>query len=257
MDVLAVDSLVRAVRTIRETGGGVPVWVTVFTSVGSGGVVAIGAWWQNRKLLPAQRRELRVSAEKAAVDIVDTALRVAQARITTLEQEVSGLTVTTGELRREGERRSHERTRLQSLLDLTLASRAELQQQLIDLVRAVGSALPDRPTPTGGSDAIVIVQSDDYGTIAYASDGIFNLTGWTPGELVGQPLRVLVPEESRHKHAELRHEYAKSPRVRTMGVGVHLHVLRRDGLQVAVDISLHPTGDGRVIALIKRTLPAD
>jgi PAS domain S-box-containing protein len=251
ISLLAALAQVKTVVAPTTSSNDISPWIALAAALLSGGVVGAASIWQSHRLLPAQKQEMKLSAEKAAVEIVETALRIAQDRIQALEDQIRELTHRIEELRDVIANTSGERRRLQAQLDLTLGQRAELQQQLIDLTKLMGEGRKFLKGPRS-SDAILIVHLDQQGTIAYTSDGIFTLLGYAPVELIDQSVRVLVPERVRAIHAEHRERYARDPQPRKMGSGLTLSARRRDGRDVPVDISLHPTGDGRVILLMKR-----
>lgn len=228
----------------------VPDWVVIMSSVGSGAIVGALNYIGNRRLRPAQEKAARLTAERAAVDIVETALRVAQDRISSLEAQITTLTTRIEELRDLVKNQQGDRSRLQGQLDLALTQRAQLQQQLIDLSRIIGEGKVKYLAEVRPPDAIIMVDLKS-GKIGYANDGIFGMFGYAPQEIIGKPLEVLVPEASRPLHDRQRENFARHPEQRPMGTGLPLFARRRDGENVPVDISLHPTGDGRVIALVK------
>ncbi len=95
-------------------------------------------------------------------------------------------------------------------------------------------------------DAIVIV--DAHGRIELVNVQTEQLFGHPRGELVGQPIELLVPERYRAAHPDHRRGYAIQPRPRPMGAGHdELFGLHRDGREFPVEISLSPLDtDGEV-----------
>jgi diguanylate cyclase (GGDEF)-like protein/PAS domain S-box-containing protein len=87
-------------------------------------------------------------------------------------------------------------------------------------------------------DAIVIV--DDAGRIRLVNAQAERLFGYSRGELIGQPLESLVPERHRARHVDHRHAFCHNPTARPMGVGLELCVVRKDGRELPVEISLGP-----------------
>lgn len=102
-------------------------------------------------------------------------------------------------------------------------------------------------------DAIVITDRD--GLIVQANRQVAAVFGWTPAELVGQPVEVLMPVNLRVGHPQLRERYLQSALPRAMGSGrSDLLGLRKDGSAFPVDISLSPmqTPEGLLVAAAVR-----
>lgn len=70
--------------------------------------------------------------------------------------------------------------------------------------------------------------------------------GYAGGELLGQPVEVLVPERYRHHHPGYRQGFQKNATARPMGAGRDLSGLRKDGSEFPVEIGINPvdTGEG-------------
>ena len=65
----------------------------------------------------------------------------------------------------------------------------------------------------------IIIDSDDKGTIIFASPGTEKLFRVPyPGELLGRSVEELVPDDIRDKHRSWRLEFNANPRVRRMGL---------------------------------------
>ena len=60
------------------------------------------------------------------------------------------------------------------------------------------------------------------------------------GELIGQPVEMLVPARFRGRHPRHREDYNAAPRARQMGAAMNLFGLRKDGTEFPVDIMLKP-----------------
>lgn len=98
-----------------------------------------------------------------------------------------------------------------------------------------------------------ILVSDDTGTITQANPSAEKLFGYGKGELTGQKIEILIPRKLSEKHLESRTKFQQHPHPRSMGQGMELHGLKKDGNEFPVEISLSPysTPEGRfVIAFI-------
>lgn len=104
----------------------------------------------------------------------------------------------------------------------------------------------------------VIVGDAERGTVALWNPAAESLFGYTSGEMVGKPISVLVPPNLRPRHE------AGLARVAATGHGplvdgggaVELPAVRRDGVQITIELTLAPLtdipGSGRfVLALIR------
>jgi two-component system sensor histidine kinase/response regulator len=87
-------------------------------------------------------------------------------------------------------------------------------------------------------DAFLVVDAD--GVIHLANEQCEKLFGYTRRELIGQKVEILVPDEIRPNHAELRASFHRDPTTRAMGALRDLHGRRKDGSLVPVDIALSP-----------------
>ncbi|MFN7919305.1 MAG: PAS domain S-box protein [Bryobacteraceae bacterium] len=100
-----------------------------------------------------------------------------------------------------------------------------------------------------------ILEVDASGCIAVANAATDRIFGYSPEELIGRPIELLVPEDVRGIHSTHRAAFARSPVVRPMGSGLKLQARHRDGSRVPVEISLSPLdGEGggmHTLALVR------
>ena len=87
-------------------------------------------------------------------------------------------------------------------------------------------------------DALLVV--DQAGTIVMANEQCAALFGYYREELQQQPLEMLLPGRLRPVHTAHREHFFTAPRTRSMGAGLQLFGLRKDGTESPVDISLRP-----------------
>jgi len=95
-------------------------------------------------------------------------------------------------------------------------------------------------------DAILVVGAD--GRIVLANPRTEQMFGYPVGELTGQVIEVLIPHQHRTHHVEYRAEFSEVPVTREMALHADLYGLRRDGSEVAIEVSLAPleTDEGRM-----------
>ena len=87
-------------------------------------------------------------------------------------------------------------------------------------------------------DAIVLVNEDGRITLVNAhAESIF---GYARKELIGKPVEMLLPERFRERHIGHRTAFQANPTIRRMGVGIELFALRKDGVEIPVEVTLSP-----------------
>ena len=96
-------------------------------------------------------------------------------------------------------------------------------------------------------DAIVMVNVT--GRIIMVNSQAESLFGHPRGELIGRPVEFLLPSRFHHAHLRHRAAFLEQPRTRTMGAGLELYGLRRNGVEFPVEISLSPleTEEGTMV----------
>lgn len=110
-------------------------------------------------------------------------------------------------------------------LYLAVASRAVAEEKF----RALLESAPD---------AMVIV--DQTGRIVLVNAQTEQIFGYSREQLLGNSLEMLLPEDTRERHTDLRTRYTISPQLRPMGAGLALRGRRNDGTVFPVEVSLAP-----------------
>ena len=90
-------------------------------------------------------------------------------------------------------------------------------------------------------DAILLVGAD--GLIRNANPRAEVMFGWSPSEMSGESVEMLVPEVLRDDHRRHRSAYRRRPASRPMGLGMELQAVGKDGVGFPVEISLGPARD--------------
>lgn len=85
---------------------------------------------------------------------------------------------------------------------------------------------------------------DELGTIRSASDQACQLLKYSPGELHGKAVELLIPARFRLAHIGHRIRFTDRRRTRLMKECPALTALCKDGSDLAVDISLSPVKRG-------------
>jgi PAS domain S-box-containing protein len=97
-------------------------------------------------------------------------------------------------------------------------------------------------------DAMVIVSTD--ARIALVNAETERLFGYSRAELLGNTIEMLMPARFRGQHGHHRQGYFADPKARSMGSGLELYGLRKNGSEFPVEISLSPieTAEGLLVS---------
>lgn len=98
-----------------------------------------------------------------------------------------------------------------------------------------------------------ILTTNSKGIITRANPSAERLFGYEKDELNGKKIEVLVPRRHTEKHVSKREGYIQHPHPRSMGTGMELFGLRKNGSEFPVEISLssfQSGGEKYVIAFI-------
>ena len=92
----------------------------------------------------------------------------------------------------------------------------------------------------GALTAFSVVVTDAEGRIVLFNPEAARLFGYEPGEVLGRPVELLVPESQRGAHERQRAAHAGSSQARPMGGGRELSARRKDGGLFTAEIALSP-----------------
>ena len=81
---------------------------------------------------------------------------------------------------------------------------------------------------------------DRAGIISSVNAAAEALFGYSRGQLIGQPIEMLIPERFRLNHLGDRQNYVADPQLRPMGANGEIFGRRKDGSEVPVEIGLSP-----------------
>ncbi|RMG01800.1 MAG: PAS domain S-box protein, partial [Nitrospirae bacterium] len=85
-------------------------------------------------------------------------------------------------------------------------------------------------------DAVVTV--DESGRVVYANPAVQSIFGYSPSELEGKPLDILLPSGMRKRHGEAVRRAALSGASRLGGKTVEVVAQGKDGRQIPIELSL-------------------
>ncbi|MBY0474504.1 MAG: PAS domain S-box protein [Nitrosomonas sp.] len=85
-----------------------------------------------------------------------------------------------------------------------------------------------------------MVMTNSDGEIVMVNSASEKLFGYSRQELIGKSIEILIPEEFRIHHPELRLTYIKESKSRPMGHGRDLYGLHRNGKKFPVEVGLNP-----------------
>ena len=97
------------------------------------------------------------------------------------------------------------------------------------------------------TEGILLV--NQQGLIAIANPAAEKLFGYEKGELEHKPVEILIPTRLGPRHTAHREHFHQNPYPRSMGIGLDLKGLKRDGSEFPVEVSLSPfkSSDGAFV----------
>ena len=96
---------------------------------------------------------------------------------------------------------------------------------------------------------IGMLMVDTNGLISLVNPYLTSLFGYSEAELIGQTIEMLLPEQHRQNHTQVREQYLNNPVIRQMGPGLNLTGQHKNGKIFPLEIGLNPieTEQGVVI----------
>ncbi|ATC63509.1 hybrid sensor histidine kinase/response regulator [Nibricoccus aquaticus] len=91
----------------------------------------------------------------------------------------------------------------------------------------------------GASPAVLVVVNAE-GRLLFASEEASRMSGYTQGELLALPIVALLPETSHERASVVVREFYGEPRAMVIGHATDIHVRRKDGGEIPVELSLRP-----------------
>ena len=108
--------------------------------------------------------------------------------------------------------------------------------------------LPFEDILNAAPDAMLV--SNEKGEIIFVNQQTKTVFGYSKDELIGKRIEVLIPSRYAGHHHKHVGSFFEKPNFRAMGSGTELFGLRKDGVEIPVEISLSPvqTDRGTLVA---------
>lgn len=105
-----------------------------------------------------------------------------------------------------------------------------INEQLKSTIVQVDTLIDENPD--------IIFMVDYEGRIRRANNKVFKVFGYKPQELIGMPVELLIPNEFRHRHEQLRSRFNQSEAGMAMGARRDLLAVTKSGEIIDVEISI-------------------
>jgi PAS domain S-box-containing protein len=83
-----------------------------------------------------------------------------------------------------------------------------------------------------------VLTVDGHGTIQAASDSVHRVFGWTPEELIGRSVNVLMPEPHRSRHDQYLADFRRTGESTILGRTREFEAIRKDGTHLPIELSV-------------------
>ncbi len=127
-----------------------------------------------------------------------------------------------------------------------------------DPIGADTQSARDRAALASALDPIITINS--RGIIQSASDSVLRVLGWTPSEIVGRSVNILMPEPHRSAHDGYLADYQRTGRTGILNRPRRFDAIRKDGVLVPIELCVSraeiPGGDTPLFVGIIRDMSA-
>lgn len=103
-------------------------------------------------------------------------------------------------------------------------------------------------------DAAFLVSAD--GKIKAFNQQAIEMFGYNYDEMMGQPIELLVPDDTKGKHVELRNHWFSQPAVRPFDQAINIRGRCKSGKTFRANIMLAPVNDGEMALAFVRDITA-
>ena len=90
-----------------------------------------------------------------------------------------------------------------------------------------------------------IITIDSKGIIQTYNKSCIKLMGYTPEEVIGQNIKILIPEPHKSKHDEYLKRFLETREAKIIGIGREVDCLRKDGTTFPADLSISIAREGK------------
>ena len=94
-----------------------------------------------------------------------------------------------------------------------------------------------QPLFDSAGEGIILV--NNIGNIVLANKRTRSLFGYNKNELIGNNIQILIPNRFSNRHQSHIQSYFGTPKARTMGKGLALAGVKKDGTEFPLEISLN------------------
>jgi len=108
--------------------------------------------------------------------------------------------------------------------------RTQLERELQDAVARYEAILASTQDP--------VLTVDAHGTIQATSDSVHRVFGWTPQELIGRNVNVLMPEPHRSRHDQYMADFRRTGEITILGRTREFEAVRKDGTHLPIELSV-------------------